>query len=409
MSAHNNVILMIGHNRPGKDAFYPANLCCIILMTIFTIEVILKLIAFGYRYYFSLNSYRVCSGIVLLSWLSMAWNNGVMLPFSMLMLFRFLLVIGEFRKIWEILVWCAPKLFYLFIFSFLIIFVFAVFGVALINQDPHVSYHEKSSKFDTYLDLLQNPALFFQDVFHAWMTLYVGVAGGADSWTPVLFGVLKQIDNPLYHFTIVLYFVSFWVAMVIIIASLFMATLIDYYRDFSKAEEIEKVLATLNDLKAVWKQEIVQRRNEYFNKQSKRQWRQNSSTSLDLGRDFIDGKNLFETFLPATTLIDILKSCAAPAGFRDAFETDNDAHDFEIATHSNRIISASMYRFLMVFFENLYIPVRKNSRPGIRGSLFVRDNTPQSHMPSAVNESQSLYVENQYSFYGKYKKKKKNK
>ncbi|ETO26605.1 hypothetical protein RFI_10533 [Reticulomyxa filosa] len=366
-------------------------------MGIFTVECVLKIIAFGYRYYFSLNSYRLCVVVVLLGWASTIWNNGVILPFGVLMVFRFVLVIEEFRQIWEVLTWCAPKLFHLIIFAFLILFMFAIFGVSIVNQESHVHSYNFVEDLDGYLDLLQTPTLFFRDVLHAWMLLYLGLAGGGDGWTPALFGILNSFDHQFFRTTIIFYFVIYWVVMVIIIASLFAATLIDYHRDFTKAEEIEKMLFTLNDLKLQWKQEIDERRDEYFRKHT--QNRLFSSGSLSMWRDYIDGTNLFETFLPATTLVNMLKSCPPPIGFKHLFESDNEMHQFEIATYSNRIISTSMYRFLMEFFQNLYIPVRKNFHSSAYASHTDHDDHEQSiHGAAAVTMEDRLGGGRRYVF-----------
>ena len=198
---------------------------------IYTLEIILKLIAYGISYFWSLHSYKFATIVVLSQWFAFIYyiitnpndknDIGYIIPFNVLMIFRFVLIIPKFQTFIEILSLSTKSILYNLLFLFLVCFIFAIMGVALFNNSDVNSDNTKYT--DDFLTDLTSPSNFFIDLWSALYILYIYGTSAGDSWTPVIIELTQKFDS----WKVALYFVSFFIIVVIIVASIFSAVLVE--------------------------------------------------------------------------------------------------------------------------------------------------------------------------------------
>ena len=146
---------------------------------------------------------------------------GYIVPFNVLMVFRFVLIIPKFQTFVEILSLCAKSIVYNIFFLFLVSFMFAIMGVALFNNPNLNSDH--SNYIDDFLTDLTSPANFFIDLPSALYILYIYGTAAGDAWTPVIIELTQEFDS----WIVALYFVAFFLIVVVIVGSIFSAVLVE--------------------------------------------------------------------------------------------------------------------------------------------------------------------------------------
>ena len=193
-------------------------------------EIILKIIAYGPSYFWSLHSYKFASIVVLSQWGAFLYayvthpdarDIVYVIPFNVLMVFRFVLVIPKFQAFVEILSLCAKSIVYNMLFLFLVCFMFGIWGVALFNNEEVNS--DRSIYADDYLSDLTSPSNFFENLPTALYMLYIYGTAAGDAWTPIIIELTQKFDSWL----VALYFVAFFVVVVIIVGSIFSAVLVE--------------------------------------------------------------------------------------------------------------------------------------------------------------------------------------
>ena len=387
------------------------NISSIIFTLFYTIEILLKLIAYGFKHYWSYKSYRYCCIITFISWICILFkyifNMQLIIPITCLMLFRMVVIIPYLESFWQILKWSQTNLFYIFIVTFMVLFIYSIFGKYIFGDNgindlddvyyiSSLSYPTTTTKFGDYVSSLSYPTNLFKNISNSMYFLYIYLFNSGDAWTPALIKLLQifKYDSIVIIFFIVIYIV------IMVFYSIFYAVLIDIYSDWKKVQYISNHLRILQILQSRWKFEVFRLRDLCIDSQNKyrqdlknqirnRQFRktltmQNNSINYQnltnnmknysnymqssIWKDCIVGTNLFDTFIPATKFLHILSILPSPIGFQTIINDNNLQTSFipsNLTEKENRKLPADVYRKLMLYFTDLKIPIRRNNQQQI--------------------------------------------
>eukprot|EP01083_Nonionella_stella_P169745 576267_1 len=359
--------------HPGFDADVVINrvnnISSIAFTALYSMEIILRLIAHGFTFVWSYHSLRCCGVIVILSWYAICmhyvWLDGahhsrVIVPITSLMIFRIIIAIRYFESFWSILKWTRASLFYLSIVMFMMLYTFAVFARYIFGDAMDINYTSSQSQNHNHED-----AYVLSNTRDAFYFLYIYLFNAGDSWTAGLIQLMNA-SNSHSQWIILFFMLLYFVLM--IFYSIFFAIMIDMYTDWREVQSISNELCNLNQLQSQWKSEIIKLREIYINHQIEYCTHHDASKSSQLFvnyvlcreyKEFISDIHLFNTYIPATKLLHMLSQLPSPIGFK---ELDLLFIPSNLSKKENRKIPSAKYKKLAMYFADLNIIIIKNHR-----------------------------------------------
>ena len=311
-----------------------------IFTVLYSLEIILKLMAGGFRYFWSFKSNRFCCIIVLCSWIAIALfccidGVDVVYPVTALMILRIVVIAPYFEPFWQILKWAQSSLVHLTVITLLVLYTFALFGKYLFVHDGDAVsrlFGDHSFSFWDSTDL-------FESIAGSMLFLSIYVFNSGNVWTPPL---IQWVDAVASEWKVIVFLWTVYVVMMVLY-SVYFAIYLDVHNDWKKVQSISRHLCILEALGTRWKLQVMKWRGICIEHQK-------GGRALVEWKELVDGTNLFMTSLCAFDLLNILAHLPPPIGF--GMMTDFNVDDVD--SHNIQKVSALL--------ADLKIPIRRQQR-----------------------------------------------
>jgi len=220
----------------------------IIFIIIFTLEALFKMLAYGNRVYFNDNWNKFDFFIVVCGIISLM--EFVQVGLNVIRLFRFFRIgralrlvnnVQKLKTLFLTLVYSTPSLWNIGALIFVIMFIYAVIGVATFGEDLcEGACAEENEDIVTKVN--------FTSFFPALNLLYR--VSTEDGWTD-LYGTFVELHDPSWE--VYVYFTTFFIFGTLVLWNLFIAVILDVFDDNKEMISVENQIECMFSWRDEWK------------------------------------------------------------------------------------------------------------------------------------------------------------
>ena len=226
----NSVILSADYYGMSSEYDQGMSIASTVIIVLFTLEAAAKLFAYGPRLYWRNKWNRLDVLVVLLSWVSVfVPTTGFVRLFRVARFFLLLRKMPGVQTLLICLYQAIPELANVGVFMIIVMFLFAVLGVALFSGVPQSGPLNSLVNFDT--------------VGNALAALYICMT--TEGWADISDAVGKS------EFALP-YFIVFMVALTFVIVNLFVTVVLGNFTDAEVAEGQESLFAVIESFREQW-------------------------------------------------------------------------------------------------------------------------------------------------------------
>jgi hypothetical protein len=219
----NTVSLAIEHYGMDESLRAGLNMANLVFTVIFAVEMVLKLVALGFKGYWAEGFNRFDCLIVILSLIELGVGGaGSLAAFRAVRITRVLKIakyLESIKMIVEVIQQSLESFGYIALLLLLFCFIYSVLGMQLFG-----------GAFSN-LEASQVPRNNFDDLFTAFLTVFQILAG--EAWNEIMYDVLGAKKQPWYA----LFFISWVIIGQFILLNLFLAVLLDNFSDEEEADD----------------------------------------------------------------------------------------------------------------------------------------------------------------------------
>jgi len=236
----NTLFMCVAHYEQSTAISSVLGIADIFFIVIFTLEAVLKIIAYTFWTYWHDNWNKFDFVVVIMSYpgLFMGSNGLSTNVFRVFRIGRILRLIKKARQLnllFSTLVYSLPSLWNVGLLLFIVYFIFAVVGVSLFGeiQDDDGLIHPRHRNWTNWPNAMN--------------LLYIGSTG--DSWTTPWQGLMAGSDDTAIA---ALYNLFFFVAIGLIMLNLFIGVILDTYDQNDKINQAEDKMLAVHRFTKLW-------------------------------------------------------------------------------------------------------------------------------------------------------------